>query len=270
MMRHSSNSPYSRERERGLTLIEIVVAVAVFAVVVTAASATFVTLGRGTKKAEIVQNVNQTARAILEQISHEAKFAVGAKDPTTGRVWPPFLVRKAGAADTAFKEGENILIVTTTDTVENEKVVHFKAYGLTDSPKGMKLKLIKGKDNEFPPANFTRSTEDVTPPDVIVEKFKLNFLPDPLGQPSYNWINWNPGCDTNADLAVDEKDGEGEKPEVCAALKKTTSKRATAQPLLEILDFTLASTVSPANDPSARARITLRTAVSSRDYDLDQ
>jgi len=249
--------------QSGLTLIEIVVAVAVFAVVVTAASAAFVTLGRGTGKAKLSQIVNQTARALIEQISRDAKYAVGAKDPTTGRVWPPFMIQKATGSDSAFDQDSNILIIITTDTETTPPTVKHQIYGIKTAEG--KTKLMVSKGNTIPTSPFT-TAEELTPPDISVASFNISYLPDPNPpmptDPNYNWINWKPDCDTNSNLVIEADSADPAKPAFCTRPDIGT-KRATQQPLLNISDLTLAAKSDP------NTKITLSTSISSRDYDLD-
>jgi prepilin-type N-terminal cleavage/methylation domain-containing protein len=252
-------NPYylSERNQKGLTLIEITVAVAVFAVVVSAAAAAFVTLGRGTGGAKIRQNVNQTARQIIEQISNEAKFDIGAKDENTGRVYPPFYVKPATANDTSyFDQGSNILVITNTE----DGTVKFKAYGIKTA--GSRKKLVVIKQDTFPPEDFISNYEstDVTPPDISIEAFDIKFYPDYQKSPNFNWIKWKPACDTDFDGEIEGSDPG--KPSFCSNSDNSTQK-AKEQPLLEISNLTISSTIDP------NAKITLRTSISSRDYDFD-
>ena len=235
--------------QRGLTLIEMVVAVSVFAVVVTASASAFVTLGKGTGKAKFTGPVNQTSQLVIEKISREAKFATGFKD-STGRVWPPFLVEKANSQDSAVELGSNILTIVTKEN----GTANFKIYAVKD-------KNLYKYESSTPKTDLTNldGFNAVTPPDVKIAQFDLDLMPDPKLIDNLNWTSWHPDCDSNKDGGIDN--AESLASSSCTGLLGT--KRATQQPLLEISHLTFVSS----QDPSVS--LTLETAISSRDYDLD-
>ena len=71
-----------RKNERGFTLIELMVAVGVFAVAITASSGLFITSLRGQQRTYVVQNLADNARYAMEAMAKEMRMGSGFSGTT--------------------------------------------------------------------------------------------------------------------------------------------------------------------------------------------
>lgn len=255
--------------QQGISLIETIIAISILAVVMVAASAAFTSINKGQAKNRVTTHTNQAARLAMDQLIKDAKVANGAKlpDNQTGRVYPPFMVFKGGAhQNTSFDTSKDVLVITNTDKAGK---VTFKAYGTKSIGTRQAIVMVSGSD--FPPDKITSLAEEVTPNDVDVVDLTMHVTPDQASATSRNWYMWAPIQDQSGDGKITYPEAQADYQSKYLPLLSDYVMRPAQQPMLYIDSLSLRSVESISNtDTTLKANITVKTAVSSRDYDYDR
>jgi prepilin-type N-terminal cleavage/methylation domain-containing protein len=95
-----------KRKEKGFTLIEMLVSVAIFALFLSVSASSLVNVIKVEQKTNVLRQTQQNARYIMETISREARSANGEIDINGERVFPAY----------SFNSDYTRLTITSTDT----------------------------------------------------------------------------------------------------------------------------------------------------------
>ncbi|HEU5300211.1 MAG TPA: hypothetical protein VFW08_12015 [bacterium] len=119
----------ARRGERGITLIELVVAVGVFAMFIVLIDAVFIGTNRSSRKAELAVDVQQNARIAAERIAREIRES-GATEVAVGATSPSVVFRSARLQQDSAKFC--LYVRATTDPLYDSRC--FSNVGVTAPP----------------------------------------------------------------------------------------------------------------------------------------
>lgn len=136
MNKKSQLSTLNSHLSKGLTLIEMIVAVGVFAIAITIASSLFVNVVLIQAKTTAQRLVNQEARYVMETITREAKLAQGSSSaPAIGVSGEgKILTLTSGTSSKTFSlSSERIQMDSSFLTSNNVKVTQFELENYIDA-----------------------------------------------------------------------------------------------------------------------------------------
>lgn len=157
-----------KNRKKGFTLIELIVAIAIFIVVISVVLSLFVTGLKGYRKVIAIQNVQDNARHLLEFISKEIRMSeINSATSTTLNITRP--------------NGENVIYFFTTETVDGKTLGRInREDSSTSGPiNSEEISVIGnfyimgiGSDNQQPRVTIVIKVETVGKPE---EKSEINI-----------------------------------------------------------------------------------------------